>query len=714
MTYLLACLTLLTATPTLAEPTMTDEITTISQRLTDRFLSRMPSDLDRRTSDLIDQQKADGSWGDVDYDDQSRTHWKPSRHLSHLEVLSRAYRASESAYTGNKRVADAFRAGITYWIDRHPISDNWWYNVIGGPRQLSDVLILMVDELSPEQISGAAKLIHESGFTRTGANLVDEASNLLTLACATKDADLLRQCIEYITEELRITTDEGIQIDDSFHQHGPQQMIISYGQGFASDLSGYSELFAGTSFVFTDEKIRILSRFILDAQQWMIWGRQVDYHAMGRGAFRGSRGSHVWNAGGYARIAARMIKSDPSRAIEYEAFAERVNGEQPAGSTGPLGNKHFWRSDTMVQREPGWYASVRFHSTRVYATETRTNHENLKGYHLADGTYFILQRGDEYHEVQPVWNYRRLPGLTYLDTAAPIPYGRDTPQAGNTDFVGGASDGLMGVGVMDYDKAGVSAKKAYFFSPEGFICLGAGIRSQEPERVLTTLNQCRLRSNISVLQGDEIVSIETGTKNDTNIRAIHHDGIAYVLLDDHTLSITAQQQRGSWQDVEAKAPDEQIPQDIFTCFVDHGSKPNDESYAYRVVPGIDSNRLTFAANDTTVSVLSNSPKLQAVHVSTHDVTQAVFHAQGELALPDGRILSADKPCTLILRQTGEGQFLLAVSDPAQSQRQIVLGLTGRYAGRGASITDATTQIIVDLPMAEYAGQSVLLPLTSKR
>ena len=409
---------------------MPDEMDLIAQRLRDRKLSRVSPDIADRAQDILNRQQDDGSWPDVDYDDESRTHWRPSRHLSYLEILSDAYASPESPRYKDSTVRGAIRAGVDYWIDRHPVSDNWWYNVIGAPRQMSDILLLMVDELDDKQISGLSKLIHESGFTRTGANLVDEASNLLTLAVATEDTSLLKECIEYISGEVRVTIEEGIQCDDSFHQHGPQQMVISYGRGFASDQAGFAVLFAGTSFAFSEEKVRILSRFVLDAQQWFIWGRQVDYHAMGRGAFRGNKGSHVWNAGGYSGIAQRMIQVDPSRADEYRAFSNRVQGEATAGTSGPLGNKHFWRSDTMVHREPSWYASVRFHSTRVYATETRTNRENLKGYHLSDGTYFVIRRGDEYHEVQPVWNYRRLPGLTFLDTDDPIPYGRDTPQAG--------------------------------------------------------------------------------------------------------------------------------------------------------------------------------------------------------------------------------------------------------------------------------------------
>lgn len=50
----------------------------------------------------------------------------------------------------------------------------------------------------------------------------------------------------------------------------PQQMVISYGRGLAFAQVRFAELFAGTSVVYSEEKIRILSRSMLKGQQWFI------------------------------------------------------------------------------------------------------------------------------------------------------------------------------------------------------------------------------------------------------------------------------------------------------------------------------------------------------------------------------------------------------------------------------------------------------------
>ena len=238
---------------------------------------------------------------------------------------------------------------------------------------------------------------------------------------------LAEKAIEALTREIRITTEEGVQPDFSFHQHGPQLYMSNYGELFSTDNSRYAVLLAGTDFALSDEQIRVISGLIREGQQWFLWGRQFDYHALGRQL---DRKDATYRGRSFAAICERMALVDPDHAQEYADFAARVTGEQAPGSSGPRGNRHYWRSDVMVHRPGRFYASVRMHSTRTLATEIFVNRENLKGYHLSDGVCFLMQRGDEYHSIQPVWDWRKLPGATCRDTDDPLPYGREFARSG--------------------------------------------------------------------------------------------------------------------------------------------------------------------------------------------------------------------------------------------------------------------------------------------
>jgi chondroitin AC lyase len=273
------------------------------------------------------------------------------------------------------------------------------------------------------------------------------------------------------------------------------------------------------------------------------------------------------------------------------------------------------------------------------------------------------------------------------------------------------SDGLNGAAVMDYAKAGVHAKKGYFFTPQGIVCLGTGITSEEPDRVLTTLNQCRLKSDISVLRQGKVESVPGGHLEASDIQAVHHESVAYVMIEGALLEIHGVQQTGSWRLVEAGASDEPVPEDVFTCFIDHGAKPTQGSYAYMMVPGASKEDLSGLSAHPPVDILANTPECQAIAVSSESLAQAIFHSPGSLDLPSGGHLGVDAASAVQLQTVGDGE-VLTVADPTQELRQLTVTIDGRWKGRGASYvpSDHTTHIVVLLPEGAYAGQSVSVHL----
>ena len=303
----------------------------------------------------------------------------------------------------------------------------------------------------------------------------------------------------------------------SFLQHGPQLYTGSYGLEYIRGAIRVLALGQGTGLALSPEKRDLLLSLLLDGLHWMVHGPMIDPGAQGRNFSRTGAGRGGKTVAGFCRD---LLALEVPRAEELAEFAKSLSG-----------NRYFWRGELMVHRRPGWYLSTKMASVRTVGTESG-NGEGLKQYHLADGACIVLRRGDEYDGVQPVWNWRRVPGTTCEQAQKPLPlinWGRGA--RGATEFVGGASDGEHGVAVMHLDKAGVQAWKAWFYLGDEAVCLGAGIRAKGEHAVVTTLNQCLAHKPMK--RGEAWV---------------HHDGVGTVVLDG-TWDARVDTQRGSWKSI---------------------------------------------------------------------------------------------------------------------------------------------------------------------
>ena len=213
----------------------------------------------------------------------------------------------------------------------------------------------------------------------------------------------------------------------------------------------------------------------------------------------------------------------PARAVEFEAMARSLRGQGSADLV--EGNRMFWRSDFMAHQRAGFYASARMCSTRIKSNESG-NGENIFGYHLGHGATCFMRTGEEYHDLMPFWDWQMLPGVTCARTDKPVPqtpWGRGAFQ--ESSFAGGVSDGRYGAAAMEFVKAGLRARKAWFFLDDQIVCLGAGIENQGVEPLHTAVNQCRLVGDVVGPDGkfdtEKVHSLNGPTW-------VLHDGWAYV------------------------------------------------------------------------------------------------------------------------------------------------------------------------------------------
>jgi chondroitin AC lyase len=637
--------------------------------------------------EILRSQRADGSWADIPYDNRARSIWLPSEHLRRLLALARAEHDPKRE-APDAELQTAVRRGLAYWVRRDPQSTNWWWQTIGTQQALGPILVLARDDLlthDPATWRAACAQMARSHVDKmTGTNLVWEAGNLLVLGALTDDSSLIARMSGLIAAQIHIGTDEGIQPDFSFHQHGPQLNAGNYGLSFVPSAAFDALLVQATPMAIPPNRTSILEEFEADFQEWVVWGRDLDLSSCGRQLDQPN--AQRVKADAIAEAGSLLAALDPRTTLHWKRFLDRVKGLLPAGAGAPRGDKYYWRSDYLVHRPGTWYFSVKMHSPRVLRTETWINHENLRGYHLSDGMTQLMVRGDEYQNIQPVWDWQMLPGITYKRSESPfakaeadLPADEHSAPYNPKPFVGGAALAPIGVAAMDIQEDGVSAQKAYFCFPDGVICLGTNIACPSAD-VYTDVNQCLLKGPV----------VELGH------RALWHDGVVYLNLDPKPWSYTAGPRTGSWKDLMLESTStEPITKDVFNLWIDHGSAPHAGHYAYAMLPIPSQTAAKTWLLRPSFRVISNGI-VQAVADDAHSVIAAVFHGPGVVAGFGAEAqFYADRPCIVIARRAMPGHLNFAVADPTQTLKEVRISPLG---GR---------TLVIPLPQGPQAGSTTV-------
>ena len=532
----------------------------------------------RSLEKILQDFKTDSTWTDIDYHDKEASGWQLKNHVDRILMLTKEYLGPESEYYKDERIKQTIHEALGYWFKNMPQNNNWWYNEIGIPKSLGPVLIMLQDELSKQEYNDGLKVINQADFGRTGQNKVWQACNVFYKALLIKDEKLARQARDTIVSEIKIADLEGIKIDFSFQQHGPQQQFGNYGLAFMTTMASYATIFANTSFQLDADKIAILRNLFDKGFNQLTWKGYFDTNSLGRQFFRHAQEQ---KALAIAFAGCNMMTVDPNHQDIYQQFINRNFSENNEPEL--TGITNYFTSDMMVYRSKDWYSSIKMSSERVIGAEAGNN-ENLKGYYLGDGACYISVSGKEYYDIFPLWNWRNLPGVTSFESNEPLKLLPWTGYRNNSDFVGGISNGLNGIMAFELNRDALTAKKSYFFINNQLVCLGTGITTLNADPVVTTLNQTWLNGTVNYFDND--VNVLKPETEITNQKAtwVYHDKITYVPLQNTKLNISNKTHTGSWHDIIAKYPNETISGEIFTIKVSPEIQPTNASYAYAILP----------------------------------------------------------------------------------------------------------------------------------
>lgn len=698
---------------TKAQESFSPDLEIIRQRVVDDLLE--PSINAEEIKQLIKSIQPDGSWPDINYKDTSRTAFQHREHLEHMLDLSRAYKKPGSQFYQNTEVKKAALSALDFWIDHDFICQNWWWNEMGTPNWMINTLLIIDEDLSEKERREGARIANranlEASGARPGGDLIQIAGMLGKQGLFKREEAIVERVVKVMASEIKISNGRGLQPDMSFH-HRTDNVIstLTYGTGYAGSFAYWAVKIAGTKYTFPEEAMKLLIDYYLDGiSKSMAFGKYPDIGAKNRDLSR--KGTL---AAASADIPSNLLLASNYRKAELENLVKIRNGSIPENLHW---NRFFWHSEYFTHQRPRWFSSVRMHSSRQNNMEEPHNEEGLKNHHFADGSNFITITGKEYVDISPFWDWQKIPGTTIVQKPS-LPHWKEIAKKGLTDFVGGVSDGEYGAAAFDFSSPHdpLKARKAWFYFNDEYVCLGTAINSTANYPVATTLNQCYLNSEVvaKTKTGQEVLKKGKHTLN--NVSWIFHDRVAYLFPVPASVNLTNTTASGNWRQITHQdwATDETVQKDVFSLWIDHGTKPQNASYEYIVVPGIKASSINSYNKKSDIIILVNTPEIQAVQHKGLNLSQVVFYQAGTIKLTDKITLIAKSPCMVLIKINGNSIEKMAVSDPARKLKLLEITVNAQVEAAGNhwrsnwNKEKKSSVIQIDLPTEGYAGKSVIL------
>jgi len=714
------------------------DIETIKQRVINELMKYEVNDAAVET--LITTIKENGTWPGINYEDVSRTGFQHYNHAGNLVMLARAYQNKSSEFYKSKQVKNTVELALKNWVDNDYICDNWWHNQIGVPNRLVTLMMIMGDKLPDDLIEKTQPIIGRAHINAPGARPGGDrikiagiqAKNMLFL----NDSETFNEVIRVIETEIKFVEwvgakygysfrniatgfsnrsagGRGIQYDNSFHHRvDGVNNTLSYGLGYADAFVEWAVYTTGTQYAFSGEKLEQLVDYYLDGIcKTAVFGKYPDAGAKNRSISReGTLRAYS------AKTAEKLLLTTDYRKDEIQEIVDiRNNGKKPTLSHATF----YWHSEHFTFQRPDFFTSVRMFSTRTFNMEQPYNSEGLLNHHRGDGTNHISRTGDEYFDIAPVFDYQKIPGATIMQKEV-LPSEREIQKLGLTDFVGAVTDGVYGAAAFDFKSPHdpLVARKAWFFFDEEYVCLGAGISSKKDLPVVTTLNQCLLRDDVTISTSNKESIIPKGEKEFNKVDWIFQDGIGYIFPKPSTVNIKNNEATGSWFKInkQSDSPKDEIKTDVFKLWLDHGKRPSEGMYEYIVAPATTLEKMKQNVSKKNITILSNTPEIQAVKHSGLHMWQAVFYKAGKLELSNGLTLQSDAPGIFIIKNKSEKLSEISVADPNRELGKIHFSVSIRLEKEGENFRsvwnekEGVSEITVDLPQGDYAGKSVTIKL----
>lgn len=656
---------------------MTNDLTIIKSRLQKTFCKYSQEEVD----EILSFACENGSFADVDYNDNSRANWLPAKHMARCKTLA-------CAYVDDNSLGEYIKRALEYWFCHDFTCPNWFYNDLGIPQYIRIILLscgdILEERIREKMINRLQTSVAEKW---SGMNRLWFAENVIFRGVLTEDVELIKKGRDYVADTIFVSGEgqQGVQVDGSFAQHRMQLYNHGYGKSFILNAATWFDIFCDTSFAFDDSTVKVITDLYLNGTAKMGRFNAMDFSAQGRNIVRcynpDKSGRTMQGYKKAAEILAGCSKnaetSDKLRKTIDFIDGKRNNPYEEC-------NTAHWVLKFMTHHRDGFYSSVRMASKDVLGGDITyegecINSENYLGGFGAYGLCMYMRDGKEYEDIFPILDWGCLPGTT-------TPHVEMHLGAGGyheSEFVGSVSDGIYGISAADMFKtytyegetASFGGKQAYFFFDECVLHLGADLYSTSEKEFHTTLDQCLLKDDVYVdgmkLDGanfnenSEKGSHESGYQM-LDCRYVYHNHKAYINLDGTPLKLKAGESIGNYKRIfmSPTAPQYEVKGNTFTLVKPHVK--GGASYQYAVLPDTDLREAEAFIETTPFDILLNNSMVQAVWYK--NALYAVFYKAGSVSFGQ-HILSVENPCMLIWNKDKQKIYM---STPDKSVDEIAV------------------------------------------
>ena len=635
-----------------------------------------------------------------------------------LRSMALAWAAPGCPLQGNAALASAITNSLD-WMCANIYTatvteyDNWWDWEIGGLQNFNDTQVLVYPVLTAAQITSYTAAVDHfqppnKGWM-TGANLTDQCKGMLIRGIVGQNSGRMWYAQTNLSPVfLYVTNSDGYYRDGSYIQHGAHPYTGGYGLTTLSDVSLIVNLLLGSTWQISDPNLTNVFNWVTQTYEPVNYYGEWMAMICGRTIARGPAGSS-----GQGIVNGVESFAPPAVAAAMAAWTSQ--------SQMPPGQYHFPAMDCIVSWRTNFCLALRMSSSRIYNFESFSG-ENLHGWFTGDGMAYLYLGNPDTQFTSDFWptvDPYHLPGTTEEQFTRPAAVNNSAYGAGtktSQTWVGGAqvagNYGAAGMSVAAYGTT-LTGRKSWFMFDNEIVCLGAGITCGDVKgEVDTTVENRRLGSSPTqnfVVNGVTNPPVMGWSSNLTTATWCSLDGTGGYYFPGGATNLHAGfvPNTGSWYAIDNSESTNLYTDNYLTLWFNHGVNPTNATYAYVLLPNYTATYTAAYAANPAVTILTNTPNVQAASKPALGVMAANFWADGTNS---AGLITVNRKSSVIT-SANIFQIAVGVSDPTQTNSGSINVTLNRSAtgilsvDPGVTVLQLSPQIILSVNVSGSAGKS---------